>query len=238
MFSMIRRRITVSGLIATLALVFAMAGGAWGANKVLITKTSQISKSVLKKLQGKRGPTGPTGPAGAPGLNGATGPAGPEGPKGPEGEPGEEGPTGPAGTFSTEPLPEGETLTGVWSASGLQGTTSLATIPFPIAVSPAPTAFVQYVPGAAQALELKNGEVGLVEEEAFEAACPGSAASPSAESGFLCIYKSAQTASSGSPLESSAYEAATEFGVTLPISLVGPAESSQYARGTWAVTAE
>jgi collagen triple helix repeat protein len=237
MFSMIRRRITVSGLIATLALVFAMVGGAWGAGKYIITKTSQIKPSVLKQLKGK---TGPTGPAGAPGLNGATGPAGPtgpEGPKGPEGEPGEEGPAGPSGTFSTEPLPEGETLTGVWSASGPQGTTSLATVSFPIAVSPAPTGEIEYEPATPLGLIFESGAVSP-DFENFEEHCPGSVTEPQATEGYLCIYKSAQTGSSGSPLESTAYEAATEFGVTFPISLIGPAGSSEYARGTWAVTAE
>ncbi len=94
MFSAIPRRMRVSPatVIATLALVFAMTGGAYAAKKYLITSTKQISPSVLKSLQGK---------AGAPGSNGAQGPggpAGPAGPQGPGGSGGSEGKTGPAGT--------------------------------------------------------------------------------------------------------------------------------------------
>ena len=97
MFSAIRRRMHVSPatVIASLALVFAMTGGAYAAKKYLVTSTKQISPSVLKSLQGK---------AGAPGSNGAQGPAGPAGPAGPQGpggSGGSEGKTGPAGTSAT-----------------------------------------------------------------------------------------------------------------------------------------
>ncbi len=72
MFSAIRRHMRVSPttVIATLALVFAMTGGAYAAKKYLITSTKQISPSVLKALQGK------AGPAGAAGAQGPAGPAG------------------------------------------------------------------------------------------------------------------------------------------------------------------
>ncbi len=89
----LRERIHVSptSVIATLALVFAMTGGAYAAKKYLITSTKQISPSVLKALQGK------AGPAGAAGAAGAQGPAGPAGPAG-KGEKGEKGDTGSSGT--------------------------------------------------------------------------------------------------------------------------------------------
>ena len=54
-------------MIATLALVFAITGGAYAAKKYLITSTKQISPKVLKSLQGK------AGTAGAPGAVGGAG---------------------------------------------------------------------------------------------------------------------------------------------------------------------
>ena len=91
MFSAMRRRLHVSPatVIAGLALVFAMTGGAYAAKKYLITSTKQISPSVLKSLQGK---------AGAAGANGAQGPAGPAGPQGPAGKDGANGASGEKGT--------------------------------------------------------------------------------------------------------------------------------------------
>ena len=55
MFSAIRRRIHFSPatVIATLALVFAMTGGAYAASKFLITSTKQISPKVLKSLRAR-----------------------------------------------------------------------------------------------------------------------------------------------------------------------------------------
>jgi hypothetical protein len=68
------RRVSYANVAATLALVIALAGGtAYAASKIIITKTSQISKSVRNALHGA------TGPAGAPGAVGAAGAAGPAG---------------------------------------------------------------------------------------------------------------------------------------------------------------
>ena len=75
---------------ATLALVFAMSGGALAANSYLINSTKQINPKVLKKLKGNGGK------AGVNGTTGATGATGPQGAQGKEGSPGKEGPQGPA----------------------------------------------------------------------------------------------------------------------------------------------
>jgi Collagen triple helix repeat (20 copies) len=90
-----RRHLNYANVVATLALVFAMSGGALAAKHYLINSTKQINPKVLKKLKGNTGKTGPTGPTG---LTGPTGPAGPAGKTGETGKPGETGETGAAGT--------------------------------------------------------------------------------------------------------------------------------------------
>jgi hypothetical protein len=88
MLSFVRRRFTFANVAMTLALVFAMSGGAFAASKILITSAKQISPKVLKSLKGKAGPAG---------ANGAQGPAGPAGPAGPQGPAGPGGAAGAAG---------------------------------------------------------------------------------------------------------------------------------------------
>jgi hypothetical protein len=103
MLSAIRRRITPATVIATVALVFAMTGGAFAAGHYLITSTKQISPKVLKALRGApgaKGATGSAGPAGAVGAGG-TGPAGPQGPAGPGGPAGSPGANGTSVTSAT-----------------------------------------------------------------------------------------------------------------------------------------
>src|SRR5450759_4018195 len=91
MFSRIRRRITYTNVAMTLALVFAMSGGAYAASKYLITSTKQISPKVLKALKGK---TGTNGTNGINGVNGAAGAQGPQGAKGDTGGAGSPGANG------------------------------------------------------------------------------------------------------------------------------------------------
>jgi hypothetical protein len=74
-----RRHLNYANVVATLALVFAMSGGALAAHHYLIVSTKQIKPSVLKKLTGKTGKTGAAGPAGPAG---GAGPQGKEGPQG------------------------------------------------------------------------------------------------------------------------------------------------------------
>ncbi len=107
MFSLLRNRFGIPGVIAVAALVFAMLGGAWAAKGgVIIKKLSQIAPSVQKQLQGKQGPIGPQGPAGPagakgdkgdPGINGAPGAAGPTGATGKTGAAGAAGAAGAVG---------------------------------------------------------------------------------------------------------------------------------------------
>jgi len=97
MFSTLRNRFGIPGVISTIALVFAMTGGAFAA-KYLITSPSQIKPSVLKKLKGPQGATGAAGAQGPAGAAGAAGEKGANGANGTNGAPGEKGEKGAAGT--------------------------------------------------------------------------------------------------------------------------------------------
>jgi hypothetical protein len=98
----IRRHLNYANVVATLALVFAMSGGALAASHYLVNSTKQINPKVLKKLKGNRGPAGLPGIAiqGASGLDGA---------KGARGEAGHEG---PAGLSALSVLPSGQSESG------------------------------------------------------------------------------------------------------------------------------
>jgi hypothetical protein len=90
-----RRHLSFANVTATLALFFALSGGAYAAKHYLITSTKQIKPSVLATLHGKEGRKGAAG---------ATGPAGVKGDRGPQ---------GPQGSYPTV-LPSGQTESGVW----------------------------------------------------------------------------------------------------------------------------
>jgi hypothetical protein len=96
MLSAIRKRVTFANVVMTLALVFAMTGGAYAAKRYLITSTKQISPKVLKALKGANGKNGTAGPAGPAGAAGAAG-AGTAGPQGPQGTAGTNGTNGTNG---------------------------------------------------------------------------------------------------------------------------------------------
>jgi hypothetical protein len=260
MLKAIRKRITPSAAIATLALVLAMTGGAYAAKKYLITSTKQISPSVLGALKGKpgpagapgaggvgsAGPAGPQGPAGGGGAKGETGPSGSPGPQGAKGEPGERGepgekgeagepgPEGKAGFVKT--LPHGETETGTFATSFSKVTEAFTpvAISFPI---PLPIALEG---GATHHVTLEEQE-----KHTGPPQCTGSVAKPTAEKGNLCVYE-------GKPVEpvgttqliiaqitratAQSEEGTGTAGAVLDVSYEGPAETA-YLAGTWAVSA-
>lgn len=102
----IRRHLSYANVVATMALVFAMSGGALAAKHYLIDSTRQIKPSVLKALQGRTGKTGPQG------LTGATGATGAQGLQGKE---------GPPGLSALLPLPSGASESGSYGASSAGG---------------------------------------------------------------------------------------------------------------------
>jgi hypothetical protein len=246
MLTKLRKRLhlTPSTLIATLALVFAMTGGAFAAGKYVITSTKQISPKVLKSLKGAAGAKGATGAAGAAGPAGAggAGPAGPQGPAGAAGAAGKEGPSGAAGkegkegpkgtTGFTKTLPTGETETGAWTAqvprkSEAGIATALASISFTIPLAAA----------------LDEAHVFFVGAEASVPQCAGTVANPKAAVGDLCVYEG-QLPSGLEPAfgvihdpsdESLGENGAARSGAFLTLST--ESESGEFAYGTWAVTA-
>jgi hypothetical protein len=90
MFSTLRTRFGIPGVISVMALVFAMFGGAYAASN---SSDGGKATASAKAKKGPRGPKGATGPAG---------PAGPAGPQGSGGANGKDGAPGAAGAAGTD----------------------------------------------------------------------------------------------------------------------------------------
>lgn len=245
MFSQIRRHFTYTNIAMTLALLFAMSGGAYAAGKYLITSTKQISPKVLKSLQGKAGARGSTGPAGPAGQTGAAGVAGKEGPgkEGKEGAPGKEGKEGSAGKDGTPgkegspwtaggTLPSEKTETGKWSVIAGEKNTVIASISFIIPLQKA----------------LGKNEVHYIQSTST-AECKGTLREPSAEPGNLCVYQGGVGGVTAGHHIVPSFEEFSEEASTKHIIIEGAATSGAIVyfekegtgeplvEGTWAVTA-
>jgi hypothetical protein len=233
MFSHARNRLGTAGLLmAIIALVAALGGGAYAASGSLTSKekkeVKKIANAEAKKLQG----TGPAGPAGPKGDTGSQGPQGKEGSQGKEGPQGKEGKEGP---FVPQ-VPSGKTLKGVWSAATAKESPALIPITFAFPVSPAPTAVLIKESGESAFKVGPTGLEGFLATEEIEAVCPGSASDPLAKSGFFCVYTSKETnmeiaaaelfAGVGNP---------TKYGASIPVT--NPSIDKGAITGTWAVTA-
>jgi hypothetical protein len=98
MFSTLRTRFGIPGVISVMALVFAMFGGAYAASN---SSDGGKATASAKAKKGPRGPKGATGPAGPAGPAGPQGPAGAAGAKGDAGSPGSAGAPGAPGSSVT-----------------------------------------------------------------------------------------------------------------------------------------
>jgi hypothetical protein len=208
MFSTLRRRIGAPGVIAVIALVFAMAGSAFAAsNSGLTSKMKKEVEKIAKKYAGKNGapgkdgapgpqgavgPQGSPGTPGSPGKDGATGGTGGTGKTGATGVTGSTGATGKTGEINTEgPLPVGQTETGVFAADH-----TITTGPSPPFATPVLLPISFPIPLANElTFTFPNGAPGdtvvVVKEGATTPGvgnCPGTPAEPEAASGFLCVY--------------------------------------------------
>lgn len=252
MFSRIQSKLGTAGLVvAIVALVAALGGGAYAAQQGLNSKQKKEVKTISKQVA-KPGPEGKQGPAGPAGAKGDTGAKGDNGSPGTNGTDGEDGMC-TAGNPACE-LPSNSELVGVWSTSGGAGKEehrdiSLTPISFDVRVSPAPTALWAFENGGFTfGAELHDGSASIfgpfsnpesledaeADQEAWEEACPGNANAPAAAPGFLCIYNG-KIEGASTPFEAQGLaEAANEYGIVVPWK-VGDGE---YAKGSWAVTAE
>jgi hypothetical protein len=221
--------------VAVIALIMALSGGAYAAQKYVISSTKQIKPSVLKSLQGKTGATGPAGAAGAKGDNGANGNPGANGTNGTSAttasipttsatcnhnggvEVKSAGPTQNVcngQTGFTETLPSGKTETGRWATPELPSGPGLQFIPIsfniPLAGAPPTVVLVETV-----------GE--------HEAECPGTFEEPKATAGNLCAYALVmEHIESFEP----AFSVPTKAGANLAFHV----EAGAIAFGSWAVT--
>ena len=224
MFSILRNRFGIPGVISVIALVFAMIGGAYAASG---SGPGPKASASAKAKKGPRGPRGPRGPKGEPGPKGDTGPqgsAGPQGAKGDSGAPGAEGsPWTKLGT-----VPPGETETGSWGMRvnpGAEVTVQAVQIPFALPLSKAPKEAV-YVKASETEAE---GCPGIVE------------GTPTAEPGVLCVYAAAENGTTFSgflvPTPSSPFEeGAGKTGSVMSL-LIDNEGGFVASYGSWAVTA-
>jgi hypothetical protein len=251
MFSTLRTRFGIPGVISVMALVFAMFGGAYAASN------SSGGGKATASAKAKKGPRGPKG---------ATGPAGPAGPQGPAGANGKDGSNGANGSNGTTGTP-GQSVTStveppgahceeggfkLASASGTQyvcnglvgenGQTGF-TETLPSGKTETGTWFLDVTHegqnGTAISFPIPLEEpiaeenvVTLKESEATKPGCPGSTSTPEAEPGYFCLYTKGEGTLSGF----FNVQGSTPGMLAAFISFA-PVPAPQAFRGVWAVTA-
>jgi len=258
MFSRLREPFGKAGLIvAIVALVFAMLGGAYAATAskrhhkrggaVVLTKklAKRYSKAYSKAFSKRFAVAGPAGPAGPKGDNGSGGAQGPKGDKGDTGPQGPQGPKGDAGSdspFAGGTLAPNATLTGAYSADGAtapgaldDGEGHLVPVSFEIPVNPAPD-FVYVDPDGT------DGSFGTD----TASGCPGvQSGIPLADPGKFCVYARAvfsfgtlfpyANGATSDPSTATGLPGVTPAGTLLDLSCSSGGAPCT-ARGLWAVT--
>lgn len=261
MLTQLRTRFGAPGVIAVVALVFAMAGGAWAASGGLTGKQKKEVKNIAKaeaKKVAVPGPQGPTGPAGKDGTNGKDGSTGNAGAAGAPGKgvvtgtvaPGADCPEGGVSVeveasgskklvCNGEPGIEGEKGPpgDPWTAGGTLPSEKSELGSFAAGPLIEGQEFV-WVPISYGIPLASKPKVNFMDSGATPTeACPGTFEDPKAKAGNLCLYKS-----NGFGLEF-VEEEDPETGITgegsgkAGVNLFFSGETNFSARGVWVVTA-
>ncbi len=262
MFSSLRTRFGIPGVISVIALVFAMFGGAYAASNSSGGGKATASAKAKQGPRGKTGKTGPAGPAGPAGAAGAKGDAGAPGANGANGKDGAGGAAGASVTNTAIPTSSatcahlggtefkvgaGTPTTACNGAKGAPGPTcnengecllpSGATETGNWAVSSIGTVltFTSISYPLRLSAEPTFHYVDVIEQSNHEVLeCPGEYADPQAEAGHLCVYEKL-----GHGLEFPGEVAVgtdPTSGLTIQFFREHP-ETEMYAAGSWAVTA-
>jgi hypothetical protein len=262
MFSVLRSRLSYANVVATLALLFAMSGGALAASKFLITSTKQIKPSVLAQLKGRNGKNG------AQGLAGPAGPAGTAGPQGPAGANGKDGTSGTNGTGATTASFSGSqhgckegglevksasaatfVCNGEKGANGLTGFTE--TLPsgktetgtWSVNLGKAaeeelvlePISFPIKLSAGGESVYLNAQETST---EAGTGGCTGSVAEPTAPAGKLCLYTLEEEVEGLQSKVKTLFEGTNRYGAPGAfLEFLIQSGGNAHAYGSWAVTA-
>jgi hypothetical protein len=177
-------------------------------------QTVDLSAKAKQALKGNRGPRGIQGAMGLPGMNG------------PKGDKGDKGATGDPWTLGGS-LPSAKTLRGVYAL--------YAVAPSPVT----PADFEEDAISFGFTLAAKPVAHYVFSGDPATAECPGSASSPQAAPGNLCVYESIAADNAGptgvfNPVDNAANQSATRgFGVHVEPEGPGP----YWVQGSWAVTA-
>ena len=259
--SFLRKRFTIANMVAVVALVLAMSGGALAASKYLITSTNQISPKVIKKLKGLAGPAGPAGKEGKAGANGTAGTNGTNGTNGTAGTNGEsvtpatlaaknahcaeggaEFSVGGSHTYACNgkegkqgnPAEFPTTLPAGRSEVGSWSMTLSSSTYLGAGEYYVGFANIQYSIPIAEEISASQIEVLKPGEEETEN-CPGEIHAPKAKPGYLCLY-------SGSEVPESAGFLHVPFTYTGGVNMIFARKKTEgsegYAAGTWAMQPE
>lgn len=258
MYSSLRSRFGIPGVIAVVALVFAMMGGAYAASGGLSAKQKKEVKAIAKSFQGS-GPAGAVGPAGPVGSKGKDGVNGEIGGKGLPGPPGAAGESvisapitpGPTDTHCNEQggsefeVEESAVVSyacngkdgSPWTAGGTlpEGATETGTWTFN--GTDADTAGIDVSISFPIPLEeeVEEGSARFVPVSA--GSCAGSLILPTAPKGKLCVYAEGLTNSTFKgifTLNEGSEAAASTMGALMRFSVSGVGVARGH--GSWAVT--
>jgi hypothetical protein len=211
MISRIREQLGPAGfVIAVIALIAALGGGAYAASGGLTGKQKKEVKTIAQTEAKKAAIPGPPGSPGSPGPAGSAGAKGDTGSQGNPGAPGTNGTNGKDGTSvvsSPEPTGSGNCaglggskfVTGATTTFACNGKNGGGTLGSGEMVTG--TWWFQGIPGAAEQYSpvsfparLSSADAAVIKkanfssEAGFSAECNGSLNEPKAEPGALCFY--------------------------------------------------